>query len=171
MYNGPVRAGAILCLSLHILAAAVWIGGMVFFAVVVIPVLRQPDQRERAADLIQRTGTRFRAVGWICMAVLLVTGAGNLYFDGFRWSSLTASEMWQTHFGHILGWKLSLVGLILALSLIHDLWIGPRATAIWLREPTSGRAARLRRRASWMGRLTLALSLVVLTLAVALSRS
>lgn len=166
-----MRAGAIVCLSLHILAAAVWIGGMVFFAAVVIPVLRQPDQRERAAELIRRTGTRFRALGWACIAILLVTGAGNLYFDGLRWGSLVAPAMWHTRFGHILGWKLSFVALILVLSLIHDLWLGPRATDIWQREPTSGRAARMRRRASWMGRITLALSLVVLTLAVALSRA
>jgi len=38
----------LLAVSLHILAACVWIGGMVFLAAVLLPVLREPEYRGAA---------------------------------------------------------------------------------------------------------------------------
>lgn len=45
---------------LHLLAAAVWLGGTIFLALVIVPALRRPALQGVAAPLIQWTGERFR---------------------------------------------------------------------------------------------------------------
>ena len=48
-----------LLVLVHLLAACVWVGGISFFALVLVPVLRR--QRDtRAAVLVQAVGRRFR---------------------------------------------------------------------------------------------------------------
>ncbi|MPZ19909.1 MAG: DUF4149 domain-containing protein [Luteitalea sp.] len=160
----------VLSVWLHILAAAVWIGGMVFLAVVLVPVLRKPELREHAAVLIHVTGIRFRYVGWVCLVVLIGTGIVNLTRWGIGWSELTSVDLWRSSFGHTLATKLVLVAFVLALSGVHDFVIGPRATAVLRDAPDSDRARHLRQMARWIGRLTLLLALAVVALAVMLAR-
>lgn len=155
---------------LHILAAAVWIGGMVFVALILVPVIRQPDSQGFAASIVQLTGLRFRAVGWICLALLFLTGAFNLLYRGFALSELWSGQLWQSSFGVVLALKLLLFGLVLLLSCLHDFVIGPRATALWRMDPTSPESRRLRRQASWMGRVNLLLALVLVALGIILAR-
>ncbi len=157
-------------LWLHILAGAVWIGGMVFVALVLVPVIRLPENQSTAASLVQVTGRRFRSVGWLCLVLLLLTGAVNLFYRGFSVSELWSAELWQSPFGLVLALKLFLFCLVLALSCLHDFAIGPRATALWRKEPTSPEAGRLRRQASWIGRLNLLLALVLVALGIILAR-
>src|SRR5690606_10462483 len=105
---------------LHILAAAIWIGGMVFLGVVLIPVLRDRSLAARYGELIHRTGTRFRNVGWACLLLLVVTGFVNLMRWGIGLDRLVRPEVWASPWGKTLAVKLTLVGLILALSATHD---------------------------------------------------
>ncbi len=155
---------------LHILAVAVWIGGMVFLALVLVPVIRRPEHRSAAAVLIHQTGVRFRGVGWACIGLVLLSGLFNLGFRGITWTDLWSGQLWQGSFGHVFGVKLFLVGIILILSVWHDFVVGPRATALWRANPTSSKAQRLRRQAGWFGRLLLLLALVVVALGVMLGR-
>ena len=55
---------------------------MVFLALVLVPAIRQPAYRALAPGLVHVTGVRFRAVGWIALAVLGVSGIGNLWTRG-----------------------------------------------------------------------------------------
>lgn len=155
---------------LHILAAAVWIGGMVFIALIVVPVIRQQEFRGSASSLIHATGVRFRWVGWTCLILLLLTGAVNLVYRGMEWAHLWSGQFWQLPFGTILGTKALLVLVILFLSVLHDFNIGPRATALWQTNPASPEAVRLRRQASWIGRVNLLLALLVVALGIMLAR-
>jgi hypothetical protein len=81
-----------------------------------------------------------------------------------------SGQVFAGDFGHTLAVKLLLVGVILTISVVHDFFIGPQATAIGQTAPGSPEAIRLRRRASWIGRLNLLLSLAVIALAVKLVR-
>lgn len=155
---------------LHVVAAAVWIGGMLFLALVLVPVVRREEYREHAARLVHLTGTRFSRVGWVCLGVLVASGFVNLWFRGIGWAALVNAGFWTSPFGRVLGIKLLLVATILALSAWHDFGVGPRATAAWQADPTSAEAGRLRRMASWFGRLNLLLALAVVGLAAALVR-
>jgi putative copper resistance protein D len=160
----------LLSVWLHILAAVTYIGGMIFLALVLVPTIRKPEYRDIAMDLVHRTGTRFRNVGWVCLGVLVLTGGVNLAFHGIGLLDLLSGEAFRSSFGHILGLKLLLVAVLLLMSIVHDFVIGPKATAAWRAAPGSPEAARRRRRAGRYGRTALVLSLLVVALGVMLVR-
>jgi uncharacterized membrane protein len=155
---------------LHLLAMAVWAGGMIFLALVLVPVVRLPAAQGSAGQLLHYTGTRFRAVGWTCLALLGLSGIVNLGYRGYGWADLLTGQLWQGPFGHILGGKLLLVAVVLVLSAIHDFRDGPRATRLLQEKPGSPEALRARARASWFGRINLLLALAIIMLGVMLVR-
>jgi len=155
---------------LHILAAVTWMGGMIFLVLVLVPVVRRSEHQNVRGSLIHWIGVRFRWVGWICLVLLLLSGAFNLIYRGVGWEDLRNDLFWRSFFGQALGIKLLLVALILLLSALHDFVIGPRAMALWQANPTSPETTRLRRQAGWLGRLNLLLALVVVALGVILVR-
>ncbi len=106
---------------IHLLAAVVWVGSMIFFSLVVMPTLRHglpPPQRQ---ELIRALGRRYRVLGWTSIGVLLTTGPLLTWRHGVVWSS---------GFGQLLSFKLVLVGIMLALTVLHDLSIGPRSAQL-----------------------------------------
>ena len=155
---------------LHILAAIVWIGGMAFFALVVVPVIRRDEFRGNASTLIRQTGIRFRSLGWFCIALLALTGVVNLAYQGTGWENIRSGAIWRGAQGVVLAFKLSLVLIIVALSLLHDFIIGPRAAAAAAADASAPEAIRLSRYARWLGRLNLLLALIVVFLGVMLVR-
>lgn len=159
-----------LSVFVHILGAIVWIGGMLFLALVAVPALRPLPGPERGR-LLGRLGERFRLVGWVAIALLLATGVANSAFRGVTWESVASGRLFESRFGQLLAIKLGLVIAMLILSLVHDFIIGPAGVRA-LEQPAAGAAevARLRRQASWLARLNLLLGLVVVGLAVALVR-
>ncbi len=155
---------------LHILAAATWLGGAIFLAVVLVPIMRQPQAREQAAPLVHAIGARFRWVGWTCLSLLLASGVGLLALRGIGAAQLCSADFWRAGFGHTLGIKLLLVAAIFALSAVHDFHFGPRARMAMQQDPQGPECARFRRVASLLGRATVLLALAVVLLGVSLAR-
>lgn len=115
---------------LHLLAAFVWLGGLLFLALVGAPVLRKVEPRELRAGLFRAMGLRFRWVGWSALGILLGTGVAILHLRGvLRWELLSQSEWWSTPFGTALKWKLLAVGVMVAAGAWHDFVEGPRAAS------------------------------------------
>ncbi len=157
-----------LSVSLHILAAILWVGGMFFFALVGAPVLRGVEPPELRRDLFQRLGLRFRGLGWLLIGILLVTGFANLEFRGLlRWEVLGAATFWSTAMGRALAWKGVAVGTMLVCSVIHDFFWGPRNGRL---PPESAEALRARRVTSWIGRINALAGVVAVLAAVRLAR-
>lgn len=111
---------------IHILAAAVWTGGLIYTAAVVVPyaVSRPADERQR---ILRGLARRFRWMAWGSMVVLIVTGIGNLVLR------LTPIPVWQIFNGDVfnpekverliaiwLPWKLMLVIVMIGLMAFHD---------------------------------------------------
>ena len=155
----------------HILSAIVWVGGMLFLALVVAPATREMAPDERGA-LFDAVGRRFRTIGWTCIALLVVTGAVNMSYRGVTWDRFFSGQLLESDFGRVLVVKLGVVTAMLGLSLAHDFVIGPASVrALERKEPDAPRAAAaLRRRASWLGRVNALLALLVVALGVALVR-
>ncbi|HEX6062573.1 MAG TPA: DUF4149 domain-containing protein, partial [Longimicrobiales bacterium] len=83
----------LLNVTLHIFAALIWLGGMFFLALVGAPALRTVESPHLRAQLFKIIGERFRTVGWVCIAVLLITGLLNLHFRGFlSWTMLSSGN-------------------------------------------------------------------------------
>lgn len=153
--------------TLHLLAAMFWLGGMFFFALVGAPVLRELDAESRSR-LFRRLGERFRVTGWIAIGVLLVTGTANLMFRGLlELSVLSSGEFWASPYGRTLGWKLGAVAAMLVTSAAHDFVIGPAASR---HPPGSDAALRSRRRAAALARVNALFGLAVVIAAVRLAR-
>jgi putative copper resistance protein D len=136
---------------LHILAAMTWTGGMVAFVVLVMPFFRGRPEAERARFL-DWFGPRFETVSWICLAVLVLTGAFNLWSRGVQPSDFLRPEWRATTFGQALMWKLGLVVLVTVLSATHA------------RTHSKGQAR-------WLGRSLLFIGLAIVALAVMLVRT
>lgn len=154
---------------IHILAAMVWIGGMSFLVLVVVPWLRRGGRTD-AAVFLRETGERFRNVGWSCFLLLLTTGTFNLWFRGVRLSDFTRPEWLASSFGKTVLVKLGAFTLALTISGIHDFVLGPRATRAIAANPRSLDAERARKSASLLGRVNVALALITVAAAVMLVR-
>lgn len=154
---------------LHILAATVWVGGMLFLVLVVAPWLRSGG-RAHAVVVLREAGRRFRLVGWVCFAILLVTGAHALWMRGVRLTSLIDTAWLGSSFGLLVLLKLGLFAVIVAVSGFHDFLLGPRATAAIEHDARSPAAISMRRRAAWVGRFNAVLGLVIVLVAVMLVR-
>jgi len=112
---------------IHILAAAIWTGGLIYTAAVVVPfaLSHPPDERQQ---ILRGLARRFRWIGWGSLAVLLITGIGNLLLR------LTPIPLSQILNGDVfdpakverliaiwLPWKLLLVVLVIGLMVYHDI--------------------------------------------------
>lgn len=154
---------------LHIVAVAIWLGGMLFLVLVVVPWLRAGG-RANAVVLLRETGRRFRNVGWACFAVFLITGAFNLSMRGVRLADFVTTEWVASSFGRIVLLKVALFAVIVALSALHDFVVGPKATQALQIDPQSSAAQSLRRRASLLGRLNVVLALIAVFVGVMIVR-
>ena len=158
----------LLNVTLHVLAALLWLGGMFFFALVGAPVLRKLEPAALRARLFAELGRAFRAVGWGAIAVLLATGVLNLHFAGvLRGGRMGDAAFWSSAYGRALAWKLATVAVMLAVSAVHDFVLGPRAGRL---DPGSPAALRARSRAAWLARINALVGLVLVFIAVRLAR-
>lgn len=152
--------------TVHVLAALLWLGGMLFLAVVGAPVLRKLEPPRLRAEIFRQLGARFRTVGWITIGVLLATGVLNLHFSGALYR-LGDASMWGTRYGHALAWKLVAVAVMVGASALHDFVLGPRAARL---PPGSPAGIAARKRASWIARINALVAVLLVIAAVRLAR-
>lgn len=150
---------------LHLFAAVLWIGGMLFLSLTLVPVLRQDLFASSCRPFFKAVALRFRRLVWMCILLLLVTGPLLL-------SRHVASPLAPTTWPPVVQAKLALVFLLLLLTAVHDLFLGPRVGRI-LGVPEERRSDRDRRlvgSSRWVPRLSLLLALGILLCAVTLAR-
>jgi len=112
---------------IHLVMAAVWVGGLIYTAAVVVPyaVSHEASERQR---ILRGLARRFRWIGWGSIVVLMLTGIGNLVL---RYSPISIGQIFN---GDVfdpnkverliaiwLPWKLMLVLVMIGLMLFHDI--------------------------------------------------
>lgn len=158
----------LLSVTVHVLAALLWLGGMFFLGAVGAPVLRRVEPPELRAQLFHQLGVQFRRVGWVAIGVLVASGLTTLHLRGLlRWEVMGDPGFWTSPYGSTLAWKLVLVATMVGVSAVHDFWLGPRAGEL---DPSSEAAGRFRRWAAWLARVNALLGLVLVWVAVRLAR-
>jgi len=156
---------------LHILAATLWVGGMLFLSLVIVPLLRHPEISPHRTRLLSFLGLRFRAIGWLALATLFLTGLYNIAARGFTLQDAFNGLLWEGEFGRTLMEKLTTFGIILLVSALHDFWVGPKVTALAKQFGNpSPEVERWRKLAAWLGRLNLLLALLMVAFGVMLVR-
>lgn len=94
----------------HLIAAAVWVGGLLTLGALVPAARRAGADRE----VLRAMARQFGRVSWTAMAVLITTGGIQLSRLGFSLSD-------DTDYAVTLFIKLTLVGVAVSLALIHQL--------------------------------------------------
>jgi putative copper export protein len=159
----------------HVLSAAIYVGGTIFLAAVLVPLTRQTPQAPVAARLLRSAARRFSRISWVMLAILVLSGVGLLERNGLLTDGLTSGSFWSSEIGAVLAVKAGAVGALLGLSYVHDFVLGPRlAQALEAMAPAGGRPppgfAAQRRRLVWLARFNLLLALGVIALGVMLFR-
>lgn len=145
---------------LHIVFATFWIGGMLFLPLVLLPSIREENNK---VSVIYQTGLKFRYYGWWTLFGLLITGSYNMYFKGFRFD---VEFLLRNDFGKWLGIKLLIFGCIVLIQSIHDFYVGYKA----IEQMHAIQDGKFKYIARWSGRINLLLSLLMAFLGVVVSR-
>jgi uncharacterized membrane protein len=124
---------------LHIFAATVWVGPQVFLFAVAVPAMRTVADVKERARLIRLISTRFGYLAWGAMALLVVTGIGNVFEEDDR------SFLWDHNWGTILQVKITLVIATVVLTALHSFVIGPRLLALQESVSDESQIASMRR--------------------------
>lgn len=142
--------------AVHLLAAAVWVGGTVALVFVAVPVITRLEGEERGRSL-KLLGTRWRPIGYGALGVAVVTGL--LLADGDLDDA-------SGGFGIVLAVKMGAVALMVGMSLLHDFVLGPRLAA----QVRAGQPPTERPRLILVGRIAFVLTVAVPVLGVALQQ-
>ncbi len=142
---------------LHLMAAAVWVGGMIFTGYVLMPVARKELPPPVRHPFFKAVGRRFAVLGNGALLILVATGTYKLSLiwgsDGF-WSSLA---------GRVIIVKLGFVAAMLALTTLHNFVWGPRAVRLAARPDQPEYRAMTARLAFW-SRVNVVLVVVIVFL-------
>ncbi|HTK05734.1 MAG TPA: CopD family protein [Ktedonobacteraceae bacterium] len=106
--------------GLHILAAALWVGGMFYLAAIVLPVLNGRTLQERTWALLS-TLPHYSPLAIVGVIIMATSGTSNASLRLPAWS-----ELFTTTYGYILLCKIVLVGGLLLTSALHVFWLRPR---------------------------------------------
>jgi putative copper export protein len=141
--------------TVHLLAATVWVGGSTALIFVGVPAIRihEGDARGRA---LKELGLRWRPLGYGALLVAALTGVALAARD---WDHRTAFQ--------IVFWvKVALALCLVGVSYVHNFVLGPRLQA----EIRDGRDQVTRPRLVVVGWVSYSLTLSLPILGVALAR-
>jgi copper transport protein len=105
---------------LHLVAGAIWVGGIAQLAAAWLPRIGASSLKLRLAVLRSVLG-RFGRVALPAFALVLTSGAINALIELGG-----VSALWQSSYGRVLAVKIALVGMIAVASFLHALRIRPR---------------------------------------------
>ena len=145
----------------HVLAAAVWVGGTVALVFTAVPAIRTLPMEQRAPT-VRTLGHRWKPIGW---AALVLLGASGGWLAFGYWNAGDPDVLFHSEVGHLLIAKAVLFVLLVASSFAHDYVLGPRLN----RQMRQGRPQTLRRPMQFVGWFTFALTLTLPVLGVLVS--
>lgn len=136
----------------HLVALAAFVGGHLVLTLLVRPMAR--DASPDGAEFVRRVGRQFKSLAWASLVLLIVTGFFNLLNEG-------GSPRIESAWGGVLMFKLLLVLVLIALSIVHDFILDPYGPGA-----TRGPAALAASRSVTAGRVQV--SIVVVGVAILL---
>ncbi len=136
--TAPVKAEAVASDYLHLIAASLWVGGLIHLGValhLVLTTLRDASRRYVLMSVIPR----FSVLASLCVGTLIVTG---LYS---AWAQVTQIVALKSPYGFTLIVKIIIVAGLAAIGGINLTLISPRLrkggrSAVWLRRLVTGEA-------------------------------
>jgi copper transport protein len=118
--TGDVLAYGVIIDWLHLLATSLWVGGMLYIAIIYLPILKQKALLEGVRSLVSIL-PHYAALAITGMLILLVTGpfTATLHINTF-------DQLITTEYGHTLIVKSVLVAALMVISILHIGLLRPR---------------------------------------------
>jgi putative copper resistance protein D len=105
--------------TLHLLAAAIWIGGLV--SLVLLLSVSRNDQTDAGVSFARDATERFSTMGVAIVVVVLATGVINGWILVGSWQALIVTD-----YGRLLMLKVALFGVMLLTAAVNRFWLTPR---------------------------------------------
>jgi uncharacterized membrane protein len=119
---GSFMAAYLLAVYLHIFATVLWVGYILFWAILVGPLIRkfnEPNRSQLLTRIAESTWPpalvpisyrlKLHQLGWIALVLLAITGGFILYYRGVTVQSILSGGLFLGSFGQVLAIKLILV--------------------------------------------------------------
>ncbi len=164
-HTGGVAIEQALLTWVHLVSAAIWVGGSIFLGVVLSPVLRSvaPSAEERLRLMIL-VGRRFNKIAVPALVVLMATGLYSSHALLANYHILGASS-----YGVYLVVKMALVALLAVVYAVHVRIIRRDVEErIMSGEMDAGELRTLRKKIIILGEVTVVLSVAILFFAALL---
>src|SRR4029077_15452309 len=104
--------------TLHLGAAAVWIGGLAHLFIVAAPATASLPREERSRVRLE-IAHRFSRIAFVSVVVIGVTGVGRAL-----WELSSVSQIWSTPYGRTLMIKTALLGALVVLGYLNRRALG-----------------------------------------------
>ena len=105
--------------TLHLLAAAIWIGGLV--SLVLLLSVSRNDQTDAGVSFARDATQRFSTMGVAIVVVVLATGIINAWILVGSLQALIVTD-----YGRLLMLKVALFGVMLLIAAVNRFWLTPR---------------------------------------------
>jgi putative copper resistance protein D len=148
---------------LHLAAALFWVGGQLFLALILAPILRKTLSPKDRMPLSLAIAQRFKRFSHGALGILILTG-----FWQVRYIFLASTGAFlETTYGQIFMLKMVFLVTALVLGLLHDKRWGPALTRT-SHSPESTEFKTATRRMIFWARLNVGVTLAVVACAAAL---
>jgi len=149
----------------HLVSAAIWVGGGIFLGAVLAPILKQSALNlEERISLMIRVGRRFNIIAIPSLAVLIATGVYNA-----RGLLSHPDLLLETSYGTYLVIKIILVAAVIATYAVHVKVIDAKAERrIMAKELTEAQVQSVRKKIIILGEVITVISVAILFFAALL---
>lgn len=139
--------------GIHLLAVITLIGGLIFTQLVLKPALQSLTPTSQQAEVLRRTGRRFRTLAWVSLITLILTGAYSMLNE-------SGSGRIETTWGVILMLKLFVFAITFGLIIVHDFIMDPYAAP----SSSTGKTAAQPHNTGWITLTQQAILVLTLTI-------
>jgi len=153
----PIEQAIILWI--HLISAAIWVGGSIFIGIVFSPILKTMfDSVEQRLQIMIKVGKRFNKIAVPSLIILIGTGLYNSYALLSKPDLLMA-----TSYGHFLTIKIILVIALIITYVIHVRVIRKDVEdRIMSKQMSAQQIQKLRKKIIILGEITVVLSVAIL---------
>ncbi|MCP2260951.1 hypothetical protein LX15_004671 [Streptoalloteichus tenebrarius] len=116
---------------LHVLGAALWVGGQLTLTLVVLPPARRALAAEGRTELLRAVGRRFAVITMaVFLPIQVITGVLLAARHGVTWGSL-----WEPGYNRVLAAKLLLFTVVMIATAVHGI-TQAKGRSAWSRAAT-----------------------------------
>lgn len=115
-----------LAYALHMLATVVWIGGLLYQSLFLLPEIRRINEPELSLVLLERLRSRFQPAAWLSLAILIGTGLIQMATSPHYAGILAIDNTWAKaiFIKHIA------IGFMIAIAAYQSFLLYPRLTRL-----------------------------------------